>query len=57
MDKGRDSMDKLRKWLQAELKALQEQELDEFNGGYYGAITNVLDYIDGGQVYIDSLDK
>lgn len=51
-------MDKLTAWLVQEAENLESAgSLDEFNAGYLGAIINTLDYLQGAQVYIQSMEE
>lgn len=49
-------MDKLTAWLVSEAEVALTGT-SEFDNGYYGAIINTLDFIQGAEVYIQSLDK
>lgn len=51
-------MDKLTEWLTKEAEvALASAGIDEFSNGYYGAIINTLDFLQGAEVYIQSLEE
>ena len=49
-------MDKLTAWLVSEAETALTGGT-EFDNGYYGAIINTLDFLQGAEVYIHSLDK
>jgi hypothetical protein len=56
--RGRGVMDKLTAWLVSEAEVLAGQDsLDDFEAGYLGAITNTLDFLQGAQVYIQSMEE
>ena len=44
-------------WLESELADDSQLKLQGYELGYEQAIQNVLDYLQGATVYIDSLDK
>ena len=54
-------MENLIKWLEQERLALEDNAMSEkpdpFDQGYYGAIVNTLDFIQGTEVYAEWLDK
>ena len=54
-------MDKLIAWLEQERMTLEDNAMSEkpdpFDQGYYGAIINTLDFIQGAEVYIHSLEE
>jgi hypothetical protein len=51
-------MEDLLKWLEQERKTLEaNRKPDPYDAGYYGAIVNTIDFIEGAEVYIEWLDK
>lgn len=50
-------MEQLIAWLEKELRVIDANYKDEFESGYYSAIVNTLDFIQGSEVYIQSLDN
>lgn len=54
-------MEDLLKWLEQERKDLEDNAMsakpDPFEQGYYGAIVNTIDFIEGAEVYKEWLDK
>lgn len=48
-------MEALVQWLEREKQALEaDRKPDAYNAGYYGAITNVLDFIQGAEVFSEN---
>lgn len=51
-------MEELIKWLESEQKVLEaNRKPSPYDAGYYGAIVNTLDFIQGMEVYTEALDN